>query len=638
MKSHPCRTARVAVVGIDGFSPVHMDRYVQAGQLPAIAEVVRQGASAPLVSTLPATTPVAWATVLTGAPPSVTGISGFLLHQPGKFLNQRVSGCYSHRCHAQQIWSRVTESGKRAYVVKFPISYPSRTATLRIDGAAGWGGLKCFHEVASASVATTDSSANCTRIEPDETRWASEELLQGDVVWRGIWRIANLWSNEHVTLHVAVRRTPDAIGSVAIALQPDTASVVALLAPGEWSEPITLTAVGRRGPANCCFRVKLLSCSIDPAAVRLLNTTLHERNGIAEPDWIWQQYSERVGPIEEQTEPSLVFRCGLDLETQIELFRLNAQWLERACSELLQGEAWDLFMVQIHIVDWAHHLLHGKIDSRHPDYDVADAEKYESLLLEVYRMADDLVAKVARIVGPTANLIVLGDHGQDLQHSVFRANEWLAREGFLVWDGDGVEVDWSQTRAYATGNYIHLNLEGREPGGIVAAGDAQRVQEAIVAGLLMITDPRTQSRVVRIAGEKRDFERLGAGGALMGDIIFCLTSGYQATNGRGAVLSTTVALKEFTSGHDHFWPLDPRIHTRIFASGPSFRVGHLHSRAEHLVDVAPTICAAIGIDPPAESQGHTIEDLFYRDGDERGRAYAGVTPETGELVEPAGIV
>ena len=117
MSRVPRRTARVAVVGIDGFSPVYMDRFVQAGQLPAIADVARLGASAPLVSTLPATTPVAWATLLTGAPPSVTGISGFLLHQPGKSLNQRVSGCYSYRCQAQQIWSKATECGKRAYVV-----------------------------------------------------------------------------------------------------------------------------------------------------------------------------------------------------------------------------------------------------------------------------------------------------------------------------------------------------------------------------------------------------------------------------------------------------------------------------------------------------------------------------------------
>jgi predicted AlkP superfamily phosphohydrolase/phosphomutase len=304
---------------------------------------------------------------------------------------------------------------------------------------------------------------------------------------------------------------------------------------------------------------------------------------------------------------------------------------------MLSAEAWDLFMVQIHIVDWAHHLLHGKIDPRHPDYDVVEAGKYESLLLEVYKMADDLVAEVARIAGSDSNLIVVGDHGQDLQHSTFRVNEWLAAEGFLVWGGEDLEVNWTQTRAYATGNYIYLNLEGREPGGLVAACDAQRVQDTIVDRLLLITDPRTQSRVVLIAGGKQDFERLGAGGDLVGDIIFCLTSGYQATNGRGAVLSKTVALKEFTSGHDHFWPLDPRIHTRIFARGPSFRAGHLHCRPEHLTDVAPTICAAMGIDPPAECQGHAIDDLFSKHWDQQVLAHVEKGREGGP-VEPPSVI
>jgi Type I phosphodiesterase / nucleotide pyrophosphatase len=495
MSMSPGRTARVAVVGIDGFSPVYMDRFIQSGDLPAIAAVARSGASAPLISTLPATTPVAWATVITGAPPSVTGIVGFLIHEPGKSLDQRVSGCYSNRCKAQQIWSKATECGKRACVVKFPISYPSRTATLRIDGAAGWGGLKCLHEAASSSIADTSDSPNCTRILHEEEPWLSEEALPGDVVWRGTWDIASLWANEPVTLYVAILQRSKAPGSVAIALRPDAASVIAFLSAGEWSEPLTLKALGRRGPIECCFRIKVLSLSLEPPSVRLFNTALHERDGIGEPDWIWRRYAERAGPIEEQTEPSLMFRSGLDLQTQMELFSLSARWLRRACGEMLAGEEWDLFMVQIHIVDWAHHLLHGKIDPRHPDYDSATAEHYENLLLEVYRMADDLVGEVARTVGPDSNLVVLGDHGQDLQHSVFRVNEWLNAEGFLTWAGEGDKVDWKHTVAYATGNYIHLNREDREPEGLVAAGDAQRLQEAIVAGRFRCEVCSRRSRV-----------------------------------------------------------------------------------------------------------------------------------------------
>jgi len=325
---------------------------------------------------------------------------------------------------------------------------------------------------------------------------------------------------------------------------------------------------------------------------------------------LWRKYLAECGPIEEQTEPSLVFHAGLDLETQFEVFRLNADWLRRISKAILSSEEWDLFLVQIHIVDWAHHLLHGSIDPRHPGYDPATASYCRRLLLESYQLADSLVGEVEKVLSSNADLVVLGDHGQDLQHSTFRINEWLAAEGFLTWSGSASEVDWESTRAYATGNYIYLNIEGREPTGCVAPSQRESLRDAIVDRLLKLVDPATGSRVVLIAGDKREFELLGANGEGVGDVVFCLCSGYQATNGRGAVFSATVPLAEFTSGHDHFWPLDPRIHTRMFAAGPRFRTNYAHQRAAHVCDVAPTLCAALGIRPPRHAEGRALTELF----------------------------
>src|SRR5262245_53355880 len=113
---------RVAIVGIDGFSPIHMDRFIAEKNLPAISSIAESGVRLPLISTLPACTPIAWATISTGAPPSKTGIEGFLIHRAGDHFEQRISGCYAHRCLAQPIWETVTLAGKRSYVVKFPLS------------------------------------------------------------------------------------------------------------------------------------------------------------------------------------------------------------------------------------------------------------------------------------------------------------------------------------------------------------------------------------------------------------------------------------------------------------------------------------------------------------------------------------
>ncbi len=139
------------MVGIDGFSPVWMDRFLRQGKLPSLGAVAASGVSVALRSTLPATTPVAWATVATGCSPAVTGIDANLIHRPGDRLDRRL-GCYAHRCKAEPLWETASRAGKRSYVVKFPVSYPSSTASFRLDGAAGWAGLKCLHELASPAV------------------------------------------------------------------------------------------------------------------------------------------------------------------------------------------------------------------------------------------------------------------------------------------------------------------------------------------------------------------------------------------------------------------------------------------------------------------------------------------------------
>ncbi len=125
-------------------------------------------------------------------------------------------------------------------------------------------------------------------------------------------------------LYVSVQRTADGATTVTVASAPDWGYTLARLRPGEWSEPLTVHAVGRRGEGDFSFRVKVLECAGEPLHLRLHNTVLHERTGHSEPPEIWERHLETVGPIEEQTDPFLFFRGGIDLETQLEVFRLNA--------------------------------------------------------------------------------------------------------------------------------------------------------------------------------------------------------------------------------------------------------------------------------------------------------------------------
>lgn len=598
---------RVALVGIDGFSPLWMDRFLAQGKLPWLGTIAASGVTVPLRSTLPATTPVAWATVATGCSPAVTGIDANLIHRPGGRLDRRL-GCYAHRCQAEPLWAAASRAGKRSYVVKFPVSYPSSTATFRLDGAAGWAGLRCLHE---RSAAAADDNLAPGALHAVDGPWRGDPEAPHPL-WRGHWLLDSLWGGAPLILHISVHSAPDGGLLATVADAPDWRRALASLRPEEWSEPLTVRAAGRRGEADFSFRIKVLECAGDPVRLRLYHTVLHERTGHSEPAEIWERHLAAIGPIEEQTDPFVLFRGGIDLRTQLEIFRLNADWLRRAAVSLLTGEDWDLFMVQLHFTDWAHHMLEGGLDPRHPDFRPEAAGRYEEALLASYRMADEVVGAIHQVLEPGTDIAVLGDHGQDLHHTTVHVNEWLASAGLLQW-ADGDEVDWERTQAFAAGNFVYLNLEGREPTGIVPVEAADRLKEKVIAGLLSLEDPVRRERPVLMAGGKEHFEPLGAHGPGAGDVVFVCRSGYQSRNSRGDLYAPTRLLCEFTSAHDHFWPFDPRIQTRLFAAGPSFRSGYRHPRSESLMDVAPTLCAALGIEPPAQCEGRPLPGLLRRD-------------------------
>ncbi|WP_283403955.1 alkaline phosphatase family protein [Halorubrum sp. DM2] len=68
---------RAFVLGLDGVPWSLVDRWTEAGELPAFAQLVAEGAAGPLRSTTPANTPVAWPSIATGTWPDRHGLYEF---------------------------------------------------------------------------------------------------------------------------------------------------------------------------------------------------------------------------------------------------------------------------------------------------------------------------------------------------------------------------------------------------------------------------------------------------------------------------------------------------------------------------------------------------------------------------------
>src|SRR5450830_995131 len=82
----PAKPARVVVLGFDGVDSQIVEQMLAAGRLPNLAALKERGGYSPLLPTVPAQTPVSWATFSTGLDPGSHEIFDFLKRNPSDLV------------------------------------------------------------------------------------------------------------------------------------------------------------------------------------------------------------------------------------------------------------------------------------------------------------------------------------------------------------------------------------------------------------------------------------------------------------------------------------------------------------------------------------------------------------------------
>jgi predicted AlkP superfamily phosphohydrolase/phosphomutase len=171
----------------------------------------------------------------------------------------------------------------------------------------------------------------------------------------------------------------------------------------------------------------------------------------------------------------------------------------KAADYLLSTKPWDFFMVVEMGPDRLNHGIWSFIDPSHPRHDPSNP--YKQSLREYYRFLDgkigDLLAKHA---DDDTTVLVVSDHGAKAMVGGVCFNEWLRDEGYLAFQGDpptevtainNLEIDWSKTTAWGDGGYygrLFLNVQGREPSGVIPPGDYERVRSELIDKIEAMVD------------------------------------------------------------------------------------------------------------------------------------------------------
>lgn len=125
---------RVLVLGFDGADHDLVRELLEQGRLPTLGRVAREGAFGALRSTIPAVTPTAWSSFLTGLNPAGHGIFNFSTN-PNRSV-QRLESAASRA--GAPLWRRLGPAGIRSAFVLVPFTYPAEP----LEGVlvTGYGG------------------------------------------------------------------------------------------------------------------------------------------------------------------------------------------------------------------------------------------------------------------------------------------------------------------------------------------------------------------------------------------------------------------------------------------------------------------------------------------------------------------
>lgn len=608
---------KVIVVGFDGLEPTIAEGLLQAGALPHLAAVTRQGGYARVRTTTPAQTPVAWSTFATGVNPGGHGIFDFIGRNPetyaplvslnsferkNAFLPPRAVNCRQ----GTPVWEILTSAGIPSVVLRCPCTFPPGNIKGRILAGVGVPDLR-------GGFGTSTLYTQSPGVEARESE-----------------RVVTLaGSNGRLSASILGPRSPKggADLSTEFSVVPDRATrhvrVLSAGTPreltvreGQWSDWLKLKfKAGLLQSVHGMVRFYL--AGLDPNVQLYASPVNFDPSApmfpVSSP---WEYAAEletRVGTfyttgmVEDHTglsngridEATYLGQCDEVMAERERMLRFELDRLD-------EGFLFCLFDTP----DRLQHMLWRFREPGHPANQNVYDPRFRNAIEDHYQACDQVVGRLLQSVDDRTLLIVLSDHGMNSFQRGLHLNTWLLENGFLalchgVQPGDVAEgfqgVDWSRTKAYALGlGGIFLNLKGREAHGIVDGNEAANVKARIASLLPEVLDHDHGAVPVRSVFDSTKIYS-GPYAAQAPDLVVNFASGYRVSweTPLGGVPAGLFSDNVKKWGGDHV--IDPCLVPGVLMTNRGLKQG-----SPHLVDLAPTILEALGVPKGAEMEGESF--------------------------------
>ncbi len=219
------------------------------------------------------------------------------------------------------------------------------------------------------------------------------------------------------------------------------------------------------------------------------------KNEFTHPPEIKQKLHELTGRYEVDVQG---FRTDKKDWLRKEIFEMSRkQWT--AVKWLIQNQPWDYFHYVDIGMDRVHHGFWDSYDTHHVQH--VPGNPFQNVIPEYYQWIDSQVGEVLEMLDNETIVLLVSDHGARRLDGGFAVNEWLVREGLLsleeypkqVTPLAKLKVNWPRTKVWSEGGYyarVFLNVQGREPQGMIPQTDYERFRDELKAKFEALTDDK----------------------------------------------------------------------------------------------------------------------------------------------------
>ncbi|NJO79766.1 MAG: phosphodiesterase [Cyanobacteria bacterium RM1_2_2] len=276
-------------------------------------------------------------------------------------------------------------------------------------------------------------------------------------------------------------------------------------------------------------------------------------------------------------------------------------------SKLLAQDSPDFLMLVDMGVDRIHHAFWRSMDARHPQHQ--PDSPYATAIHDYYCHVDRRVGELLAQCGEDTTVLVVSDHGARPLIGGICINEWLQQEGYLVLEQppdqptplDEVKVDWSRTQAWGAGGYygrVFLNVQGREPQGIVLPKEYESLRSRLAEQLAAIPAPDGQPFDTSVFKPQQIYQKVRG---VAPDLIVYFDQ--LAWRSIGSVGSGELYTTENDTGADD---ANHAQYGLMIFHDPKAPSGGKPIETAQLYDILPTLLQRYGLTPPTGLRGKVL--------------------------------